>query len=262
MRGSGIMVSMEFSFIGAAAGLVTLLIINGMVIEFTPFSLIMSLASTINGFAFTFCAFKALKTMNLSLYSLFSMLGGMILPFFQGLIFFGEKFTAAKFICVVLITIALTLTIEKGQQKSAAIYCAGIFILNGISGVISKIFVSAPFDKVSSAGYSILTAICSLVLSLAILLILIKKEGKGVKISPASAAVGALSGISNRIANYLLVIALARVEASVQYPMVTGGVIIVSTFISLFGARKPSKKDVLSVSVAFFGLLFLFLIPE
>ena len=59
----------------------------------------------------------------------------------------------------------------------------------------------------------------------------------------------------------ILVIALAHVDASVQYPMVTGGVMIVSTLISFFGEDKPSKKELLSILVAFIGLTLLFVIP-
>ena len=88
MRGSSLKISMQYSLIGAVVGLVMLLIINGMKFECTPFSLLMAVVSTVNGFAFTFCAFKALGIINLSLYSLFSMLGGMVLPFFQGILFF------------------------------------------------------------------------------------------------------------------------------------------------------------------------------
>ena len=73
--------------------------------------------------------------------------------------------------------------------------------------------------------------------------------------------VGALNGITNRVANFLLVIALAHVDASVQYPMVTGGVMIVSTLICFFGKNKPSKKEMLSVILAFVGMLALFVIP-
>lgn len=262
MRGSSMLISMEFSLIGSVVGLITLVIINGLAIEYTTFSLIMALASTINGFAFTFCTFKALKTINLSLYSLFSMLGGMLLPFVQGILFFGEELTVAKFISVGVIALSLILTVEKGKRKNGTIYYIGIFVLNGMSGVISKLFVSAPFEKVSSAGYSILTAICSLVLSLVLFLIFTKKSGNHEKIKPASITAGALSGVTNKIANFLLIIALAHVDASVQYPMVTGGVIIVSTLISLFGERKPSKKEVLSVVVAFLGLLLLFVMPK
>lgn len=262
MRGSGILISMEFSLIGAVVGLITLMIVNGMVIEYTTFSLVMALASTMNGFLYTFCTFKALKSINLSLYSLLSMLGGMLLPFFQGILFYGESFTAAKLICVLLMTLALALTIERGKGKNGAIYYAGIFVLNGMAGVLSKIYVSAPFEKISSAGYSILIAICTLVLSLIFFLILLKKEKNYVWPKPSSVTVSALSGVTNRIGNFLLIIALAHVDASIQYPMVTGGVIIVSTLISFFGEKKPSRKEMLSVVVAFLGLLLLFVLPE
>ena len=76
----------------------------------------------------------------------------------------------------------------------------------------------------------------------------------------ASTAVSAVGGITNRIANYVLVIALSHVDASVQYPMVTGGVMIVSTLICFFGKNKPKVKELISVGLAFVGLLALFLI--
>jgi len=72
--------------------------------------------------------------------------------------------------------------------------------------------------------------------------------------------VSSLNGAIERFANFLLVIALVHLDASVQYPLVTGGVIIVSTLISFFGHNKPSKKEILSVLMAFVGLLSLFLI--
>ena len=36
---------------------------------------------------------------------------------------------------------------------------------------------------------------------------------------------------------------------------------IVSTIISLFGDKKPSKRELISLGVAFFGTLSLFVIP-
>ena len=59
----------------------------------------------------------------------------------------------------------------------------------------------------------------------------------------------------------LLVFALATVDASVQYPMVTGGVMIVSTVICYLQRKKPTVKELLSVALAFLGTLALFLIP-
>jgi drug/metabolite transporter (DMT)-like permease len=70
-----------------------------------------------------------------------------------------------------------------------------------------------------------------------------------------------LSGSLNKLGNFILLIALSHVDSSVQYPMVTGGIIIVSTIISYFGDKKPNKKELLSVAAAFLGLLFLFILP-
>ena len=116
-RPGEIKVSLEFSLIGSVAGLIALIVINGMSLRITPFAAIMGIISAVNGFAFTFFTFKALRVANLSLYSLFSMLGGMLLPFLQGIIFYGEDMTLAKVVCLVLIFAALALTVERGGNK-------------------------------------------------------------------------------------------------------------------------------------------------
>ena len=261
IKGSSIKISLEFSFIGSLAGLVVLMISNGFKFEFTPFTFIMAILASINGFAFTFCSFKALDKINLSLYSLFSMLGGMVLPFLQGVIFYGEKMSLAKAVCFLFITIALVLTVEKGERKKGAIFYVCVFVLNGMSGVFSKIFAESNFPKTSATGYTNLISICSVVISAVILLTVFRKKPESGKFSFAGTVVGTAAGITNRLANLILIIALAHVDASVQYPMVTGGVMIVSTLICFFGKNKPSQKEVLSIIVAFIGLLLLFAIP-
>ena len=259
LRGSGLRISLQFALTGALAGLVVLLCSNGFRLEYTHFTLIMAFLSALVGFGFTFCGFKALGSINLSLYSLFSMLGGMVLPFLQGILFYNEGITVAKILCFALICIALLLTVEKGSKRSGLIYYVGIFMLNGMCGVLSKLFTSLPFEKTSPAGYSILIALCTAVMASVLLLFFPKKGAK--KCSPLSIVVGAMHGSINRVANLLLVIALAHVHASVQYPMVTGGVMIVSTVICFFGKNKPSKKEIASVLIAFLGMLILFILP-
>jgi len=257
--GSNIAASLWFSLISSAAGLVVLLAANGFRFEFTLFTLLISSVSALNGFGFTFCGFKALGSINLSLYSLFSMLGGMALPFLQGIIFYGEEITLAKVVCFVFICLALLLTVDREKKKSGGIYYLGIFVLNGMSGVLSKIFASSPYPKTSAEGFSILSALCA-VLMAAVLLPFFAKGHKN-SLSVKAVAVSSAGGVINRIANLLLVIALAHVDASVQYPMVTGGVIIVSTLLCFFGKNKPSKKELASVALAFTGMLLLFVIP-
>lgn len=272
-RGSSLKISMESSFIGCLAGLVVLLIINGFSFELTAFTLILAILAALNSILFTFCAFKSLDYINLSLFSLFSMLGGMVLPFFQGIIFYSEGVTIAKCLCVALICAALALTVQKGDKKRGTVFYIGIFVLNGMSGVLSKLFSEGKYPKTNAAGYSIWIAICTLVLSGVVWLILelrdryvvkaTTKDGSkpSKKILWQSYGVGALQGSVNKVANFLLVIALAHVDASVQYPMVTGGTMIVSTLICYFGDKKPSTKELISVLLAFAAMLTLFIIP-
>ena len=91
LRTSTMASSIENSFVGSVAGLVVLLAISGFDFQATPFTLCIALLSALCGMGFVFCSFKALDSANLSLYSLFSMLGGMALPFFQGILFYGER---------------------------------------------------------------------------------------------------------------------------------------------------------------------------
>jgi len=257
--GGGFRATLVMSLGGGAFGFIVLLLINGFIFEFSVFALIMAIISSLNGLAFSFCSLKALGKINLSLYSLFSMLGGMTLPFLSGILFHGEAFTAGKALCFVIIAAALFLTTEKGGGKSGTLYYIGIFVFNGMSGVISKIYQALPFERISSAGYSILKCIVSVLLSV-VLLLFVKGESKKINFACIFAMAG--SGTLSHIANWLLLIALLNLPASAQYPFVTGGTMIVSTVISLFSDKKPNKREIAAVILSFIGILLLIVIPE
>ena len=270
-RGSGLKISMESACIGSLAGLIVLFVFNGFSLNVTPFTCLMAMLSAVNGIAFTFCAFKSLDYINLSLFSLFAMLGGMALPFFQGILFYDEAITVSKCICVAFICVALAFTVEKGEKKKGGIFYAGIFILNGMAGVLSKIFSASVLPKVSAAEYTIWIAIFTIIISGILWIALhylekdktdkMQEEKVSKKALWQSYGIGALYGAINRVANFLLVVALAHVDTSVQYPMVTGGTMIVSTILCFFGDKKPRKKEIVSVTLAFLGMLALFVIP-
>lgn len=253
--GNGIKAMLVFSAGSSAVGLLILLIINKFQFEFTPFSLILAFIAALDSIGYTFFSLKSLGRINLSMYSMFAMLGGMVLPSVVGIFFYDEKSNLiGKVICYVLILLSLLLTIKKGDKKSGYIYYMGVFTLNGLSGVLSTVFKNSPYEKTSAAGYSVLIAAWVLVICL-IFLPFVREKGK--KITKKAAVSMAGYGILCRGGNYLLLIALAALPASVQYPFVTGGVMIISTIISFFTPNKPSKKEIAGVSVAFIGLLVL-----
>ena len=62
----------------------------------------------------------------------------------------------------------------------------GVFMLNGMSGVLSTIFQNAPYEKTSAAGYSMLIALTALVICL---LFLPFVKGNGEKLSKKAVTV-------------------------------------------------------------------------
>jgi len=235
--------SFIFIFGTSIVGVPILWAVNGAALSCTSFSLIMAVISSVNMLLCNYCSLKALGKVNLSLFSIFSMLGGMMLPFLTGIIFFDEDLTLGKILYK-----------EKGP---GLLYCAAVFVFNGMSGVISKLYTSLPYEKVSQAMFSLLCAALSAVIA-AFPLILIKKQPLRLTKKGFFATAGA--GAFNRTANYLLLVALAQLPASVQYPFVTGGVIIVSFIISCVTGQKPSKKELVSILLSFAGIAVLMLV--
>lgn len=255
--GQSVLAAHRLTFYSGIVGIIILLIINGFRVEYTHFTLICAIASALVSLFYSICSLKALAKINLSLYSLFAMLGGMVLPFVQGLIFYNEELTAGKIVCFVLITVALALTVNKDTNKGGWLYYIGVFVLNGLAGVVSTFFQKSDYPKTNAESFSIWSAVAAVIISFVALLIL---RGKGKKPSFKAISIAVVGGTLSRIANYVLVIALAVLPATVQYPFVTGGVMIASTIIAAIVGQKPSKREILSVAISFIGILALVLI--
>lgn len=256
--GSSARAAVLFSLGTNAAGLITLLAMNRFRFEFTPFTLLMAVLTGLDGILFLYCSLKAFSVINLSLYSVFSMLGGMTLPFVLGIAVYGEPLTAGKMLCFVFTAAALALTVKKDSGKGGRLYYAGIFVLNGMSGVLAKVFQATDLPKTSPAGFSVLSAAAGALLALAILPFV---KGEKIKLTKRPLADMAAYGAVNRTANYLLLIALEHLPASAQYPFVTGGVMIASTLLCFLTPQKPTKKELAAVGLAFAGLILLVALP-
>mgnify|MGYP004538334545 CR=1 FL=1 len=257
-NGSSLGTTMVFVCLSNLTGLIILLAVNRLQLTVTPFGLLMATVDTANNLLFLWCSMKALNKINLSLYSVFSMLGGMTLPFLAGLLFYGEPLTLGKGVCFVLVVISLLFTVQKGDKKSGWLYYTGIFVLNGMSGVIAKAFNDGPYPKGSAADFSILSALVTVAGAL-VLLLFCKERPRKLTLASLAATVG--NGSFGRIANYLLLIALLHLPASAQYPMITGGVMVISTLLCLATPNKPKRNDWIAVALSFAGVLALVLIP-
>jgi drug/metabolite transporter (DMT)-like permease len=156
---------------------------------------------------------------------------------------------------------------KKKQSTKIAFFvlCMIIFLLNGLTGVIAKAhqISESAVDEISFTVISCaLTAFFSLFLLAFTFLRERKEKSRQVimtlKIKPL--LVMALLGASTYTGNFLHLLAANDVPASVQFPLVSGGVIVLSALISFFAFKeKMSVKEWIAIGGAFLStVLFAF----
>lgn len=105
---------------------------------------------------------------------------------------------------------------------------------------------SERFSATDSFSFLMLAKVQTAVICL---IYLLKKRKIAVKTGKAlSFSLG--FAIFTTVGNLLLLIALKHISASVQYPIVTGEVMVVSLLISVVRKEKVTKKDLISTAIA------------
>ena len=248
LKGEGLDATMTFSLYTSAISFVILFALGRFQLHITWFSLLIAVLYAAVCLLSSYAGLKAFGTANLSVYSIFMMLGGMLLPFAYGILFANEALSFAKALSILLICAAVGCSFEKGAEgKNAYRFYAAIFILNGLVGVLSKIHLSVAALAVDS--YSFMATIQLALLAMCLLYCLITRQGIP---KPSGKLYLCLSGyaICNGIGNLFCQIALTSLPASVQYPIITGGVMVFSTLISLARREPIGGKTYLAAALA------------
>ena len=248
LKGEGLEATMTFSLYTSAISFVILFALGRFQLHITWFSLLIAVLYAAVCLLSSYAGLKAFGTANLSVYSIFMMLGGMLLPFAYGILFANEALSFAKALSILLICAAVGCSFEKGAEgKNAYRFYAAIFILNGLVGVLSKIHLSVAALAVDS--YSFMATIQLALLAMCPLYCLMTRQGIP---KPSGKLYLCLSGyaVCNGIGNLFCQIALTSLPASVQYPIITGGVMVFSTLISLARRELIGGKTYLAAALA------------
>lgn len=260
-------------------GTILYLFIGGFRVEFSTISVIGAILFALVMIPYYMIGIKVLSLGSLAIYSMFMMLGGMLVPFFYGVWFLKESVSVAQILGIVLLTGFIILqavsqsdpnTKNGGKQSTKTkiiffVLCLAIFLLNGLTGVIAKAhqISEVAVDEISFTVISCaLTAMISLILLAFEFLRNRKEKSRQVmttlKMRPMW--IMALIGAATYTGNYLHLLAANDVPASVQFPLVSGGVIVLSALISFFAFKeKLTVKEWISIGGAFVStVLFAF----
>ncbi len=251
--GEGLSPTLLFLIYSSAASFFILLVLNGFCLQMSGYALLLAALYALTGLGYTYFALKAFGGGDVSLFSMFAMLGGMLLPSVYGIAFAGEGVTLAKLLCVVAIFAALVLGVSGRLQKKNLLYYGAVFFFNGMVGVVAKLHQSLP---AAVDSYSFLALNCAILVVAcgAWYLCLTKKFPL---VSPKAGALTVGYALCNGVGNLLSLIALAVLPASVQYPFITGGCIFISTLIGCLGKEKLTLKKALAVVVSVGATLLL-----
>ena len=261
-NGASLKTSLAFNSLLGLFTVVIMFAINGFKLDITPFSVIMSSLFTLFIMSYNVIGFKLLKIGSLSQYTLYLMVGGMIVPYIFGLLFLNEPFTILRFLALVFVFFGVKFSNKKndanGTKSWVILLYIAVFLLNGGTSVVSKIHqINTSYKTVGSIDFVILTNIFRF--AIAGIMFLFAKKEDGAQIQKKSVGFIALSAVFCSTAFLFQLISAAKLPATVLFPFMTGGTIIFSALCGkIFFKEAFTKNSIIGIALCFIGtLLFL-----
>ena len=241
-------------------GLITAIIfwaLNGFHFSWTPFSVIVAFVMSALAVTYSVIGFRVLKMGSMSLYTVFLMTGGMVLPYIYGLIFLDERFSIWRMLGLIVIFGAVILANGSKKKTSGTLIalCVCVFVLNGVISILSKTHQITELPVVNAKEYVMLTGLAKFVLC-PIAYLFFRKEETAVtpKRFAGALPIIALSALVSGSSYLLQLYGAVDLPATVLYPCVTGGSIIFSSLAGvIFFREKLSVKQIIAVALCFGG---------
>ena len=248
--GNSFFSSTLFTCVASAIGCLLLFAACGFKVAFNGFSVLLAGLQALCVALYTILGMRMMSVGSVAVYTMFIMMGGMVIPFFYGVIFLEEQITVWKIVGIVLLVVSLLLPVmKKGGQRSknqALLIILGviIFVLNGFVGVFTKMhqisYKAIPTMQFSFWQSGVATIITMLVL---FAYVPIKKDRQFLKAETKKSLslwwIALLYAAISRSGAVLQLFAAKTLEASILFPVTTGGTMFVST---VFGAIFFKEK--------------------
>ena len=251
----------NFSIISGFFSIIILILTSGFSVSFTWYSAINAILKSACCLAYTIIGFRIMKEGSVAIYMLFLMSGGMLVPSVWGWIFLDEEPRLMHILGLAVILVSIIIN-NIGKEKLSAkliVMCCSVFVLNGFVSVFSKLHqVNTAYEMVSTVEYAMLSAIASLVMSLALKTVLLfKRSGdtrQKLKISLLPMVIVLAYSILGTVSSILQLEGAKNLPASMLYPMITGGsVALTGVFALIFFKEKLSIRGWISVALCCAG---------
>ena len=253
--------------VAGVVGACMYLCVGGFKVNVSAISLILAAIFAIIMIPYYVVSIKVLSLGSLAIYSMFMMLGGMLLPFVYGLLFLNESISWGKIVGCVLMSVFIVLQgmaqnqAENTKIKNKRLFfilCLCIFVVNGLTGVVAAIHQNHK-NAVDEVSFTVLSCGIIVILGLVVLTAVCLFGNKSQNFAQAKSVIKGKPlfsvlgiGAAMHTGNFLILKAASQIPASVQFPLISGGTIVFSAIISVLCFKeKLSKKEVFCVAGAF-----------
>lgn len=254
-----------FSVIMAFIASIFFLIICKFEIHLSLFSLMMAGLYAIVTISNNILSIKIMSIGRISIFTVFMMLGPMFLPFIYGLIFLKEVLTIGKTVGIIIMVIALFLPMVEKKNEYIInkllfyILCFAVFLSNGADGIITK---AHQINNMAVNTYEFLTIsyIINFILSFIIFFIVFFKSKDKTAfrnnvnqiIQIKNLLIIIIYSLIIGICGILLFKSAVYLPASVMFPIITGGTIIITSIFGwLFFKEKLTKYILAELILSF-----------
>lgn len=242
-------------------------------LHITPFAFWTASGFVLCLFLYRILGFNMMKHGNMATYTLFLMTGGMMLPYLYGILFgneFGQLGTIAITLrivglAVILLGVVLANRPEKNGKANRMVILLGIFafLLNGGTSIFSNLHQKAtPELRATVIAFVALEGLLAFLYCSVTLLILCLRDKNVIKAIPVKKTLPILllATLSSSISFLGQLIGAAHLPASVNYPIITGGAIMMTALAGrIFFKEHISRATVIGMVLCFVGTcLFLF----
>ena len=258
--------------------LTVILLVRGTTFSVNWFNLSCAVGGILLVALYRLVGFGMMKYGSMTLFTLFLMVGGMVVPYLFGVFYYHETPGPARILGLIVIIVGVIFSNipEKESKVNTRVILLGVaaFMLNGTVGAVLKIHqmdyqgMMAPTE-----GYMIMQSISLCVISLIMAAVMFAKEHRTVKVTlsrPNGEAVGDPSvfilpiglslligfsaALSNGIGDVFQLLSASHIDASAQFPICTGGCIACSALADiLFFKMRPSRHVLCGILLCLAG---------
>ena len=258
IKGTSPATGFGFSSLSGLFTAVVFFVINGFKLNFSWYSVIMATLLSSLIISYTLVGFRLLKSGTMTMYTLFLMTGGMIVPYVFGLLFLNEPFSWIRTLALILIiggVILSNFNREKINLKQIMM-CVIVFVLNGMVSVVSKLHqIENTYIAVTATEFVLIDGITRFIIAGILYLVTKNREEHATqKCIAKPAIIIAFSAVIGGVSYLLQLFGAATLPATILYPFITGGSIVLSSLVGVIVFKeKLSVNLIASVVICFIG---------